>query len=358
MKTCPPASPVLAPQPLQKRLAGPDLLRVVACFCVIVVHVSAQGFHQFSDYWTTCALADASARVPIAIFFMLSGYFLLNGKTPLTLGQFLRHRFARILIPFAGILVIYLIARQWTLSEWLDRIVSGKVSLHLWFMYSLIGLYLSVPLFAPLFATRQGRRVAQYYVVLWLASAIFFDFARQYYGWTADPFKSFNFAYFLGNMGYFFLGALLRTVRVNGIGRAIAIVLYLVATYLIFYMTVDYSFETGKPQFLFLLDTDPLVLLQGVSIFMLLKDVVFDSRVLTYVARHTYWMYLVHMLVMETIQQQTGFDISTDTAGHIFLLSAGTFVASFVAAIPLYWLEQQVVRVCSYGWKQFRKAQA
>ncbi|MDO4840982.1 MAG: hypothetical protein Q3990_09970, partial [Desulfovibrionaceae bacterium] len=95
-----------------------------------------------------------------------------------------------------------------------------------------------------------------------------------------------------------------------------------------------------------------------VSIFMLLKDVVFDSRVLSYVARHTYWMYLVHMLVMETIQQQTGFDISTDTAGHIFLLSAGTFVASFVAAIPLYWLEQQVVRVCSYGWKHFREAQA
>ena len=343
-----------ASEPHQKRLAGPDILRVVACFCVIVVHVSAQGFHNFSDYWTTCVLADAAARLVIPVFFMLSGYFLLTGKRTLTLGQFLWHRLARILIPFAVILVIYLIVRQWTLSEWLDRVVSGKVSIHLWFMYSLTGLYLSVPLFEPLFASREGRRVAQYYVVLWLAAAIFFDFAKQYYGWTADPFKSFNFTYFFGNMGYFFLGALLRPVRVSGIGRAAAIALYLVATYLIFYMTVAYSFETGKPQFLFLLDNDPLVVLQSVSIFMLLKDVVFDSRVLAFVARHTYWMYLVHMLVMEAIQQQTGFDISTNTESNIFLLSAVTFAASFIASIPLYWLEQQLVRVCSHGWQQFR----
>ena len=345
-----------ASEPHQKRLAGPDILRVVACFCVIVVHVSAQGFHNFSDYWTTCVLADAAARLVIPVFFMLSGYFLLTGKRTLTLGQFLWHRLARILIPFAVILVIYLIVRQWTLSEWLDRVVSGKVSIHLWFMYSLTGLYLSVPLFEPLFASREGRRVAQYYVVLWLASAIFFDFAKLYYGWTADPFKSFNFTYFFGNMGYFFLGALLRTVRVNAISRAASIVLYLAATYLIFYMTIGYSFETGKPQFIFLLETDPLVVLQGVSVFIALKDVVFDSRALAYVAKHTYWMYLVHMLVMEAIQQKTGFDIATNTASHIFLLSAATFAASLVAAIPLYWLEQQLVRVCSHGWKQFRKA--
>ncbi len=242
------------------------------------------------------------------------------------------------------------------LSEWLANILNGKVSIHLWFMYSLTGLYLSVPLFEHLFATKEGRLVAWYYVLIWLFSAIFFDFAKQYYGWTADPFKSFNFVYFFGNMGYFFLGALLKTVRVNAIGRAVAIVLYLVATYLIYYMTVEYSFETGKPQFLFLLDTDPLVVLQGVSIFVLLKDVVFDSRALSYVARHTYWMYLVHMLVLEAIQHKTGFDITTNTASHILVLSGGTFIVSFGVAIPLYWLEQQLVRVCSQGWKQFGKA--
>ena len=285
---------------------------------------------------------------------MLSGYFLLTGKTPLTLGQFLRHRFARILIPFAGILVIYLLVRHWTLSQWLANIVNGKVHFHLWFMYALIGLYLSVPLFEPLFASREGRRVAWYYVVLWLVATVIFDFAKQYYGWTVDPFKRFNFTYFFGNMGYFFLGALLRTVRVDAIRRAAAIVLYLVATYLIFYMTVRCSFETGKPKGLFFSGSGPLVVLQAVSIFILLKDVVFDSRVLSYVARHTYWMYLVHVLVLETIQQKTGFNIKTNTASHIFLLSAGTFAASFVVSIPLYWLEQQLVRVCNLGWKRFR----
>ncbi len=287
---------------------------------------------------------------------MLSGYFLLTGKRTLTLGQFLRHRLARILIPFAGILVIYLIVRHWTLSQWLANIVNGKVHFHLWFMYALTGLYLSVPLFEPLFATKEGRRVAWYYVIIWLAAAVIFDFAKQYYGWTVDPFKRFNFAYFFGNMGYFFLGALLRTVRVSGISRAIAIVLYLVVTYLIFYMTVQYSFEAGKPNGLFYSNMGPLVVLQAVSIFMVLKDAVFDSRILSFVARHTFWMYLVHVLVLETIQQKTGFNIRTNTASHILLLSAGTFVGAFIVSVPLYWLEQQLVQVCSLGWKRFRKA--
>ena len=340
--------------PLQKRLAGPDILRVAACFGVIVIHVACQGFYSFSDYWTTCVLADASVRLAVPIFFMLSGYFLLTGKTTLTLGQFLRHRLARILIPFAGILVIYLVVRHWTLSEWLEKIVNGEVNFHLWFMYALTGLYLSVPLFEPLFGTKQGRCIAWYYVIFWLASAVLYAGAKQYYGWTADPFRKFNCDYFFGYMGYFFLGALLRSVRVSGISRAASIVLYIVATYLIYYMTVQYSFETGKPNELFFSVMGPLVLLQACSIFMLLKDVVFDSRILSFVARHTYWMYLVHMLVLEAIQQKTGFNITTDTASHILLLSAGTFAASFVVSIPLYWLEQQLVRVCSLGWKRFR----
>ncbi len=323
---------------------------------VIVIHVAAQGFYSFSDYWTTCVFIDAPTRMAVPIFFMLSGYFLLTGKTSLTLGQFLQHRLARILIPFAGILVIYLVVRHWTLSEWLLKIASGKVNFHLWFMYALTGLYLSVPLFEPLFATREGRRIAWYYVILWLASAVLYACAKQYYGWDIDPFKRFNCEYFFGYMGYFFLGALLRKVHVNVRLRVVAGMMYLVSSYLIYYMTVHFSFETGKPQQLFLLPMSPLAVLQASSLLVAVKDIAFDSRILSYVARHTYWMYLLHMLMLETIQQKTGFNIRTNTASHILVLSGGTFIASFIAAIPLYWLEQQLVRVCSQGWKLFRKA--
>ncbi len=356
MKLLTPPPHFSASESLKKRLAGPDILRVVACFCVIVIHVSAQGFYKFSDYWTTCVFIDAPTRMAVPVFFMLSGYFLLTGKRTLTLGQFLQHRLTRILLPFAGIFIIYFFVRNWTLSEWLANIVNGKVCFHLWFMYSLTGLYLAVPLFEPLFSSKEGRRVAWYYVVLWLASAVLYACANQYYGWTLDPFRKFNCDYFFGYMGYFFLGALLRTVRVNVPLRVAAIMMYLVSSYLIYYMTVHFSFETGKPQQLFLRPMSPLAVLEAVSIFLALKDIVFDSRIIPYVARHTYWMYLLHILVLETIQQKTGFNIRTNTASHILLLSAGTFVGAFIVSVPLYWLEQQLVRVCSLGWKRFRKA--
>lgn len=180
--------------------------------------------------------------------------------------------------------------------------------------------------------------------------------AKQYYGWTADPFRKFSCDYFFGYMGYFFLGALLRTVRVNVRLRVAAGIMYLVSSYLIYCMTVHFSFETGKPQQLFLQPMSPLAVLQASSLLVAVKDIAFDSRILSCVAKHTYWMYLLHMLVLETIQQKTGVNIRTNTASHILLLSAGTFAAAFVVSIPLYWLEQQLVRVCSLGWEQFRKA--
>ena len=53
-------------------------------------------------------------------------------------------------------------------------------------MYALVGLYLAVPFFQALFTTEDGRKIALYYVVLWLCCAVFYAYAKCYFGCWAN----------------------------------------------------------------------------------------------------------------------------------------------------------------------------
>src|SRR5690606_973314 len=42
---------------------GVELIRVVACFMVVLLHVAASGFHDFADAWWPSNFHDAFTRV-------------------------------------------------------------------------------------------------------------------------------------------------------------------------------------------------------------------------------------------------------------------------------------------------------
>lgn len=261
---------------------------MVAALFVILIHVSCQGFYSFSDFWKVCVKFDSAARMAVPLFFLLSGYFLFSDKPPMLLASFLKRRFSRILIPLILTFVIYLVVRHWTFSDWIHRIFTGQISFHLWFMYALVGLYLAVPLFQPLFTTEAGRKIALYYVVLWLCCAVFYAYAKRYFGLSFNPFGQFNFHYFFGFMGFFFTGGLLRRVRVTLCWRWFWALVCVLATVLIYRFTKSWSLSLGSPNELFFENLSPFVVLQAVSFFSGLKryqvgKCAFDVRCRAYV---------------------------------------------------------------------------
>ena len=317
---------------------------MVAALFVILIHVSCQGFYSFSDFWIVCVKFDSAARMAVPLFFLLSGYFLFSDKPPMLLASFLKRRFSRILIPLILTFVIYLVVRHWTFSDWIHRIFTGQISFHLWFMYALVGLYLAVLLFQPLFTTEAGRKIALYYVVLWLCCAVFYAYAKRYFGLSFNPFGQFNFHYFFGFMGFFFTGGLLRRVRVTLCWRWFWALVCVLATVLIYRFTKSWSLSLGSPNELFLRISRLLSFCRPSPFFLALKDIKLESALLTFVAEHTYWIYLVHMLAMGVLQKYTGLYVNVHTALHIVLITVGTFVLAFIVSIPLYLFEKTLVR--------------
>ena len=85
-----------------------DVLRVLACFLVILLHVGVFYYQTKDDSNHVVIVRDSSAyvvgymvswcRTSVPLFFLMSGYLLLPVK--MSLGDFFHRRFSRILYPF------------------------------------------------------------------------------------------------------------------------------------------------------------------------------------------------------------------------------------------------------------------
>ena len=338
---------IVTPPPQNERRTGLDLIRIFACLFVVVVHVACQGFYEFSNFWKICAKFDAAVRLCVPLFFILSGYLLFNGED-FQLGRFLKKRFARILLPFFAILVAYIFVRHWEIKEWLINCFTGKVEGHLWFIYALVGLYLTVPLFMPLFNNQNGLKIVCFYILLWLLSAVFYPYLKRYFEWYFNPFDQFNFHYFFGYLGFFFLGGLLRHIKTTPIWRWFCFAIYILASVLIYKFTKIYSYQLCLPNTLFVEYLSPLVVLQSIAFFLALKDIEFKNRFISFLAQHTYWMYLGHSVVMQKIQVLADIWVKENTLWNIIILSLSTFLISFLFSLPAFRVEQFVFKKLNF----------
>ncbi len=85
----------------KNRIIYADILRIIATFAVIVIHVSASKWYhspirEFN--WQIYNLYDSLVRWSVPIFVMLSGMLFLNPEKEITTGEIFRKYIFRILL--------------------------------------------------------------------------------------------------------------------------------------------------------------------------------------------------------------------------------------------------------------------
>ncbi len=159
-------------QATEDRIAFVDWIRVIACFLVMLVHAS-ENFYGADDsglagnvsmlatesnrFWV--AFYDgALGRVAVPLFMTISAFLLVPMKLGVSMGDFYRRRFLRILPPMIIFMLLYcFLPLAWGGMTWetsmndLCRLPWNFPSMagHLWFMYPLISLYLIIPVVSP-----------------------------------------------------------------------------------------------------------------------------------------------------------------------------------------------------------------
>ena len=153
----------------KKREANYDLLRIISTFAVVVIHVVATFFaYNDAKVPTNChfgtLLISHVARFSVPCFLMLSGAFLLADGRNADYKYFYKKSVKNIGITGSIFCLLYVLYRMTTvtlgtfvlhthsvealgsrlLKIFID-LLSGQISGHLWYLYTLIGVYLAVP---------------------------------------------------------------------------------------------------------------------------------------------------------------------------------------------------------------------
>jgi len=127
------------------RLLWIDLLRVASAYAIVV-------FHAISDT-TRANYGLGLLRWPVPLFVAISGALLLHGSRTESAGEFYRRRVRRLLAPLVVWSIFYLVYRKMVFGSgdpvdfkrMAFHILTGRPTVHLWFLYMLLGLYLVTP---------------------------------------------------------------------------------------------------------------------------------------------------------------------------------------------------------------------
>ena len=164
----------------ENRIVFVDYLRVVACFLVMLVHASenfyaadASGLagnvsmlaNEQNRFWV--AFYDGTlGRISVPLFMLASAFLLVPLKSGVSMGDFYKRRFKRVLPPMIAFMLLYtflpLLWGQMTWEQsWTDftmlPFTFPSMAGHLWFMYPLISLYLIMPVVSPWLEKASAR---------------------------------------------------------------------------------------------------------------------------------------------------------------------------------------------------------
>lgn len=312
------------------RLYYADAIRAVSVIAIVFLHVSSPVVQDFAAYrlswWWIANVVYSCARPSIALFVMVSGLLLLSPEKEESIGRFFRKRLLRIAVPFLAWGTVYFFWKTHgvislsSIMELVKEFIVGPVYYHLWFIYTIAGIYLAVPVFR-VYVKHASRLNQAYLLGLWFAGTALYPLVRHFTGFSIGiPIVAAG-----GFLGAFLLGNFLRDYQT---GKRTAI-------YLVPGMLASLAFTAFSTYYLSLRNgaqydgtfedfLSPNVIAAAVCLFLLMRDFSFEGfkkrlpviyNLVKMISSASFSIYLMHILVLEILK------------GHLpwFSLEASTF---------------------------------
>ncbi len=190
---------------MKERNLSLDIIRTIACLMVILIHSPHPTGGLSSTMCTGISLFCAPC---IGLFIMISGVLLL--PTKLNLKDFIIKRLNKIFWPTIFFSIFYIVVCYYTdnvcFKDTITSILSIPFSAQgngiLWYMYTLIGLYLITPIISP-FLEKASKKDIQFLLLLWVITLLWPLLQKVLFISTSNTNMLF---YFSGYIGYFILG--------------------------------------------------------------------------------------------------------------------------------------------------------
>lgn len=205
---------------MRNNLLWIDNVRVIAIIFVVLLHVSSYGVVNFDVHlndWMIANIFDSISRWSVPVFFIISGFLLLDLTKKDTIVQFYKKRVFKVIIPLL-IWTIFFIFFQFirlkykgiTSFNFYDNVLYplylGEPYYHLWFIYAILVLYLITPFLKYFISIFKVKDIFLITIILFIFSIL--------YNWQVNT-KHFFLIESLKYLPYFLLGYLYRFVPIK-----------------------------------------------------------------------------------------------------------------------------------------------
>ena len=339
----------------RRRVIYFDILRIVAIFFVVFVHLAAQHWADVdvsSRAWFAFNLYCTTGKWSVPIFVMISGALFLGRDV--SISAILKKNVARIATVFlfwsGCYALIDLVFRHAPLSVVLSQFITGHY--HLWFLYMIVGLYLLIPLLRPIV---QNETLTRYFLLLAFVFtfllpqlALFTSFVSYEVSAIIHTVIMYSYCFFpLGFTAYFIGGYYLSR---RDFSRREEITLYCIGAaglLVSVFAPVALSRAQGAPSDIFYTYNSLNVLCTSVPIFVFAKQHLNFPRMgeqayalLRKMSKYSFGVYLVHPMVIELLQH---FGIDTFSCNAffsvpllaVFVFAVSTAISALLNAIPV-----------------------
>jgi surface polysaccharide O-acyltransferase-like enzyme len=276
--------------------ADVDVMRLVAAFCVTLVHAAGLGSVAACVY-------NAAGRFSVPVFVLISGYYMLSRPSP---PKSLIRRSCRLLVyllVFSAVYCLYFILSGLKQYAGIGDLITFLLTqpIHFWYIYAIIALYAFTPAL-HVFAKNAGRGEYRYLLFL---TFLFGSVVTMLLRAGVSPvltqiIEKMKVPYLLGFIFLYLLGGYFRR---HWPGRPARLLIYTLG---IAGTLVSVAYAVATKSELWLSFFAPNVQLSGIAFFVFVKQL-FASRplksekakaALRFFAKGTLIVYLLHLLFL------------------------------------------------------------
>ena len=339
-----------------KRIIYADLLRIIATFAVIVLHVSASKWYDtpVKDFnWQVYNLYDSLVRWSVPVFVMLSGMFFLNPNKEIDFKKLFCKYILRILLAivfwglfyqFSDIFSKFILHHE-TIS--LKKIVVafakipfGPPYYHLWYLYMLIGLYLLSPIYR-IFSKSATEKQFQYLLILFFTLGLCLPFGKNIL-LHFDSRLNINFevSELVNYSGYFFAGYYFSKYSISKKMKT-TIYFFAICSFLFTIAGTSYiSIKNKEPNGALYGNLLPTTMFEAFTIFIFIKNIFEKKEVseksytlISKTSQCTFGIYLIHALII-TVVGHLG--VTSDFINPLFAVPLASFLIFCISLFIIY----------------------
>ncbi len=303
-----------------KRLIHFDLMRIIACYCVIMIHVGI--FDQGSDLPNQSIsvvfgnIYGILARWAVPCFLMVSGMMFLDKNKEIPLKKLYGKYILRMAIAYLVWSCVYAIYNSFydagptsldKIKYFLSYCVSGEI--HTWYILVTIGLYMALPLLRFII-NKADKRLIRYWLIVMFILASVIPFVADWglpmiSGYLSYIHKYMEPFFFLGYTLYFVLGYFILQSELSTKLRkwiyALAILGFVYCVIIKVVLLSCFDISMGALSYLY-----PNIIFMSLGVFLFFNDYVSKiqfsekaQKIITELSGLTFGIYLIHVLVLK-----------------------------------------------------------